>query len=347
MLLLGGTNGRFAWHHISGQSAVFPTSSTDIGGVNQMFSNLGMNPTKGQFGPQNLLTNDTKVAVQGIDQTTSTKKTVALAKADVAPVKGQPDDTPVDLGTTFSNTDFSTNDAYRLGSGDSTSPETYAPRTLSGEIETIASMSLTTQGTNGVDIITGYSRFFLQSVSEAEQEKYQVVETFTGYYAFFYGKRPPIYRYSGTFLSDPNYRWNNDFKFMYENFFRGTSAVELLAEMIISYDGRTVIGFPLSLTMNQEASLSKGVPFTIDLLVVDHQVSDNLSLDVNTMLQQLQNTLAATKAKIKSTQASVSSGVSASVLTADNATNGIIPASSISIPGAPSLGSAVSQIGLA
>jgi hypothetical protein len=328
-------------------TAVFPTSSTDIGGVNQMFSNLGMNPTKGQFGPKDLLTNETKVAVQGIDQTTSSKKTVALAKADVAPVKGQPNDTPVDLGTTFSNTDFSTTDYYRYGSGDASNGESFTQRTLSGEIEQIASMSLTTQGTSAVDIITGYSRFFLQSVSEAEQEKYQVVETFTGYYAFFYGKRPPIYRYSGVFLSDPNYRWNNDFKFVYENFFRGTSAVELLAEMIISYDGRTVIGFPLSLTMQQEASNSKGVPFTIDLLVVDHQVSDNLSMDVNTMLQNLQNTLAATKAKIKSTQATVSSGVSASVLTSDNVTNGIIPASSISIPGVPAASSAISQLGLA
>src|ERR1019366_7308331 len=101
----------------------------------------------------------------------------------------------------------------------------------SDDPESIASMSLVIPATSlnnktETKIVNAYSRFFLQGVTEAEQEKYQLVETFTGFYAFFYGKRPPIYRYTGTLLADPIYRWNNDMKFMYENYFRGSRATE-------------------------------------------------------------------------------------------------------------------------
>jgi hypothetical protein len=201
-----------------------------------------------------------------------------------------------------------------------------------------------TNGSKQTDLISNYSRFFLENVSEVEQEKYQIVETFTGYYAFFYGKRPPIYRYSGVLLSDSIYRWNNDFKFVYENYFRGTRATELGAEVLIVYDGRQISGFPLGLSMQQDAVNEKGMPFSIDMLVVDHKTL-KFSNDIASFLQDQQSRLATTRANLKKylIQLNGYSGPTAAV--SDGATNGVIPP--VSVGGSVSQiagGSPISQI---
>lgn len=170
-------------------------------------------------------------------------------------------------------------DAYRFGDPAITSPENLSnPRTLSerdfNDTSDLGAISFTindpTAPGAGTLNISAYSRFFLTSVAEAEQEKFQVVETFTNYYAFFFGKRPPFYRYTGIFLNDQNHQWNNDFKFFYENFFRGTKATELSGSCSMQYDGRLVSGLFIGLSMQQVADVDKGVPFSLDMLVFDH-----------------------------------------------------------------------------
>lgn len=282
--------------------------------------------------PTNDIKNDAIVA----PAMTPTPATVASVQ--VQPMTApQPNTTP----TVSPNPTTFDIDAYRDGTQDtSATSETFNPRTLSmeGNADTneISSMSLAVPNSNGQgqeDILSFYSRFFLQAVSEAEQEKYQVVETFTGFYAFFFGKRPPIYRYSGTLLADENYRWNNDFKFVYENYFRGSSATALNAEVILIYDGRQVTGFPLGLTMNQDAANDKGIPFAMDVLVVDHTPL-NFSVDIASLFARAKAKLSASRSAITSFLKGINANTagSTSTLAASQATNGVTAASSISLP---------------
>lgn len=301
----------------------------DIGGVQGLLGKYALPTTKSSFGPQNLLTGDVKQSVQAINPVTKTKTTPTLKTAKVQPVRGQVNDTPVEFPDLYElEADY-----YRNGSGSEADPETFLPRTLGAEQDQVCSMTLQqpvpsktlgAQGSAGAKIIDAYTRFFLQSVVEAEQEKYQIVETFTGYYAFFYGKRPPIYRFTGVLLNDVTYRWANDFKYVYENFFRGTSAVEYAAEVIMNYDGRVVVGFPLSLTMQQDSINDKGIPFSMDLLVISH-TPIRLSTDIDDLLRSKMADLAALKGKIKATTASLLKGSSPSVLQSDQVTNQIRP----------------------
>lgn len=190
-------------------------------------------------------------------------------------------------------------------------------RQLDEQDDQIASISITKQvvaqvlqdsiangdfsGTFEGNVINSYSRFFLESVVEQQTEKYQVVETFTSFYVFFYGKRPSFYRYSGTLLNDPTHKWINDMMFFYENFFRGTRTAEIGAQAVMSYDGRVVTGFIVGMTMQQAAANDKGMPFSIDFLVVDH-FPVNFSADISTLIQnktaQLQAQAAAIQAQI-------------------------------------------------
>lgn len=291
------------------------------------------------FSSSSTPSNDVKVAVRnftpaGTGKIFSTRLNQFIAQ----PIEGQPNNTPTD----DPNSDFFAIDTYRNGAPGGTDPEQINGRTLSDEDENIASLTLV--GNDQTTIVDSYSRFFLQAISEVEQEKYQVVETFTGFYAFFYGKRPPIYRYSGLLLADKNYRWNNDFKFVYENYFRGTRAVEFNAEVTLTYPGRIIVGFPLSLSMQQDAIVDKGIPFSIDILVVDHQLV-NFSIDLADLIEQAADELAQTKAQIQAAQMALQQSSGTTILTSDLSTNGILPPNSVNLPNiSPTSYGAVSQL---
>jgi hypothetical protein len=210
----------------------------------------------------------------------------------------QPSGTSVAAPPTAPEQDFAAYDTYR-SNGNGPSREIDEP-----EKDTIASIAIRTPDGN---VVSGYSSFFLQSVSEAEQEKYQIVETFTAYYAFFFGKRPPIYRYSGMLLNDPKNNWMNSFRFMYDNYFRGTASAELGAQAVMTYDKRSVSGFLLGLQIQQDASLDKGVPFSFDLLVINHDIV-GFSADFDKFIKDQQDRLQSLRARAQADIASLNKG---------------------------------------
>ena len=282
--------------YLDGITNIFVPTNTSAPSLT--LNQLG-NPTTSPLNGSTPPDSDTKTAIRQIPPASSSRVPNKMTTAVAQPVSGQANDPLYDSDPIVVSTD-----GYRNGDPSSDNNETYNSRTLaSNDEDQISFMTLRMvdpsvplydpnalselQTDDPQNVVSAYSRFFLQAVSEVEQEKYQVVETFTGYYAFFYGKRPPIYRYAGTLLCDPNYRWNNDFKFFYENYFRGTRATELNAELIMYTDGRLVTGFPLSLSMSQEAMNDKGIPFSMDLLVVDHTPL-NFSLDIADLIAQQQ-----------------------------------------------------------
>ena len=116
-------------------------------------------------------------------------------------------------------------------------------------------------------LIPEYTKFFLDSVQEAEQEKVQIVETFSDYYSFFFGKKPPVYNFSGYLLNFINYNWLNEFMYLYENFWRGTKAVERNARIFLTYNYQQVQGYIINVNTNIQAATDKGAPFSLSILV--------------------------------------------------------------------------------
>ena len=267
-----------------------------------------------------------KFIAQSIRQITSSSSLpvpVSMTTSHVSITPASPAAAPVsnDYGTGFAT------DAYRDGGGPD---ELVNPRTVGEPDDAEASITLTV----GSDqLISAYSRFFLQSVSESDQEKFQIVETFTAYYAFFYGRRPPVYRYSGVLLNDENFRWANDMKFIYDNFFRGTKAVEYGAEVIMEYDGRLITGFPISMNMQQDAINTKGIPFSMDILVLSHTPL-NFSKDIEDLISKAAQTLASSREKTKQALAAMNTGApKSSVAQVRYALNGKMPTKSVKVKG--------------
>jgi len=275
-----------------------------------------------------------------------------LAQTEVFQNTSQPGTTPPSTSLLSDVTVFP--DSYRYGSGGTaslTDDDLTNPRTL-GELdpdkaeapgsEPIASIFLSTNIPADVNpnsspqgnILNAYSQFFLQSVVEAQTEKLQVVETFTDYYAFFFGKRPPVYSFRGTLLNDPNYKWTNDLMFFYENFFRGTSSVQLGAQAFISYDGRLVSGFLINLQIQEDANLHKGASFSFDVLVIEHKqvyFSEDIASLIESSTAYINSQKAKIQAQISKITASVAPGQAA--LRSLQVTNGQLRPNAVDIVG--------------
>ena len=81
-----------------------------------------------------------------------------------------------------------------------------------------------------------FADFLLQSASEVTQERYQLLETFGDTIGFFYGTRPKIYQYSGVLINTSDYPWRDNWKWQYEEQFRGTKCVETKKRVYLTYD---------------------------------------------------------------------------------------------------------------
>lgn len=128
-------------------------------------------------------------------------------------------------------------------------------------------------------LIPEFSKFFLEGVSESHSERSQIVQTFNDWYVYFYGQTPPVYQFSGHLLNGANYNWKNEFMYLYENFWRGTKAVELGAKVAITYDYQQVQGYILNINTNLNALTDKAAPFTFNMLVTKRLIFNGTADD--------------------------------------------------------------------
>lgn len=118
-----------------------------------------------------------------------------------------------------------------------------------------------------INVVPPYTKFFLETVTEDRIEKAQVIETFGEFIAFFFGRRPEIYNFSGRLLNAKNHDWKNDFQEMYEYFLRGTKAIENNATVLIQYDDVLAEGFLMSCHLEYHGVTNNECPFSFAMLV--------------------------------------------------------------------------------
>jgi hypothetical protein len=127
-------------------------------------------------------------------------------------------------------------------------------------------------------LIPPNTKFFLQNVVEPKEEKVQVIETFGEFIAYFFGRRPEFYTFSGTLLNARNHDWKNEWHINYDEFLRGTKAAERRAFVYIQYDDVVVEGFMLNCQTQMVSLDDKAVPFSFQMLVTNRQPVNRINL---------------------------------------------------------------------
>lgn len=106
-----------------------------------------------------------------------------------------------------------------------------------------------------------YTNFILQSVSDAREEKVQIIETFGDAYIFFFGERPRFLNVSAVLINSFDFNWKAEFWENYERYLRGTKCAEMGARVYLFYDDNIVEGF----MMKAQADENAGSPMEVSL----------------------------------------------------------------------------------
>lgn len=111
--------------------------------------------------------------------------------------------------------------------------------------------------------------FFLDSVSEQEAEKYQIIETFGDNKVYFYGSRPKVYTFSGRLLNSSSHQWKTSFINKYQTHLRGTKCAENKQRIYLWYDEVLAEGYILNLSINTSADVPNLCPFSFTMFITN------------------------------------------------------------------------------
>jgi len=140
-----------------------------------------------------------------------------------------------------------------------------------------------------------YSNFLLQNVTEARQEKTQIVETFGEPYIFFYGERPRVVQFNGILINSEDFNWRAEWWENYDLYLRGTKCAQNKTRVLMSWDDIVVQGYMMNCTAQEQATEPLQVPFSFSLFLTHYEnisrigetefprSADEVSLDPNTI----------------------------------------------------------------
>lgn len=133
-----------------------------------------------------------------------------------------------------------------------------------------------------------FEHFSLQSVSEPQEEKYQVHEVFEGEKIYFFGSRPRFWTYNGIVLNaadavgfadetdevlgvttKKSQSFADDLIRKYREYYRGTRAVENDVRILVTYEDIWVDGLMINMSPSRNTQFPNAVNMTFTLFVID------------------------------------------------------------------------------
>lgn len=115
-----------------------------------------------------------------------------------------------------------------------------------------------------------YSNFLLQQISEERQEKSQILETFGEPYIFLFGERARLVSFQGILANTWDFNWEAEWWYNYDNYLRGTQAVQNDARVFLSYDNTIIGGYIISANATKVATERNWVNFSFQMFITSY-----------------------------------------------------------------------------
>lgn len=147
--------------------------------------------------------------------------------------------------------------------------ETFASLSLENFSPTNVQEGLANSSAHPDDPATSTANFVLQSVQEQRIEKSQILTTFGTSYAYFFGEQPRQLEVTALLLNTPNFRWDLEWFYNYENFLRGSKLAASNTVAVLTYDNCIVRGYLTACTLGKTADNPRSVPLNFSMFVLD------------------------------------------------------------------------------
>lgn len=133
--------------------------------------------------------------------------------------------------------------------------------------EALATLGETERGTER-SYGLGYIDFLLTMAQESFDEKVQINDVLSdNYVSFFFGKRPPVFQYTGILFNTRQDDWRSAFTIIYNDIIRGTELARRKAVVTLSYDNMAVTGALVRMNQVLRAEQQMASQFDFSILV--------------------------------------------------------------------------------
>ena len=114
-----------------------------------------------------------------------------------------------------------------------------------------------------------FDRFSLQAVTEVDEERYQLHETFAENVLFLFGRRPRIWTLAGIVVNSDDANFADELIVNYDLYYRGTRVVDKQRRTFVFYEDVLIEGTLLGLTVSRNSQVPGAVNASITLVVHD------------------------------------------------------------------------------
>jgi len=121
----------------------------------------------------------------------------------------------------------------------------------------------------GVEVMMETNAFMLQGVNESFQEKFQISETFGEPVFFAFGERQRIFQFDGLLFDTDSWAWKERFISEYNEFLRGTKAIENGAFVTLITNTAVIQGYLLSCSIGQSTNTHGYVALSFAMFIQD------------------------------------------------------------------------------
>ena len=151
--------------------------------------------------------------------------------------------------------------------GISIKKESFGTLAVVKDTNSLADVALKNSSVVGDSAFT--SNFLVNSVSESRQEKHQPVPTFGKDYVYFFGEQPKQMTFNVTLLNTDNFRWEEEWWYNYENYFRGTRLAARSQQVRLRLDESIIYGYMVTCSTNKDSNNPHVVTLTFTVHVTD------------------------------------------------------------------------------
>ena len=110
------------------------------------------------------------------------------------------------------------------------------------------------------------TNFIIMHHNYSLAEKQQIMDTFGGTYIFLFGEAPVVHNFGGYLLNTASHTWYDEWLYIYENFLRGTKALENRVMAVVEIDNLLIGGYILSSSYTQGAESPEMINFSFSMI---------------------------------------------------------------------------------